>query len=52
MFDKSNTRPWKKSDEYDDRSVTEKPVSEAHLARKDAQVDAVPGLRWRPGSRN
>jgi hypothetical protein len=48
-----NTREWDKPrDERNDRAVTEAPVSKEHLDRKDTQVDAVPGCRWRPGSRN
>lgn len=45
-------REWKKSDEYQDRGVTERPVSKNHWNRDDPKVDAVPGLHWRPGSRN
>lgn len=45
-------REWTKKDEFNDRGVTERPVSQAHLNRKDTQVDAVPGLHYRPGKRN
>jgi hypothetical protein len=53
MFGKDNTRDWNKRDESNDRAVTEAPVSQEHWNRnEDRQVDAVPGCRWRPGSRN
>ena len=48
----TNSRAWKKSDEYDDRAVTERPVSKHHVKRNVTQVDAVPGLHYRPGKRN
>lgn len=47
-----NTRGWEKKDEHNDRSVTEAPVTQDHLDEGNTQVDAVPGCRWRPGSRN
>jgi hypothetical protein len=52
MFGFGETRDWEKKDEFNDRGVTEAPVSQDHLDRNDTQVDAVPGCWWRPGSRN
>jgi hypothetical protein len=52
MFGFGETRDWDKEDEYNDRVVTEAPVSQDHLDHNDTQVDAVPGCWWRPGSRN
>lgn len=52
MSEMRDTRDWNKRDEFNDREVTESPVSRDHWDRGDTQVDAVPGCRWRPGSRN
>lgn len=50
------SRGWEKSDEHNDRGVTEEPVTdeeiEAGNSHGNAHVDAVPGCWWRPGSRN
>jgi hypothetical protein len=51
MPDMSNTRDWDKKDEYNDRGVTERPVTE-NEANQITTVDAVPGLWCRPGRRN
>jgi hypothetical protein len=51
MPDMSNTRDWDKKDEYNDRGVTERPVTESE-ANQSTTVDAVPGLWYRPGRRN
>jgi hypothetical protein len=52
MPDMSSTRDWDKKDEYNDRGVTERPVSQEELSQNNTQVDAVPGLWYRPGRRN
>lgn len=44
------TRDWSKEDEYNDRAVTESPVSQDHVDENATTVDAVPGCWWRPGS--
>lgn len=48
----SNSREWRKSDEYNDRAVTEGQVPPDDDPHNPITVDAVPGTRWRPGSRN
>jgi hypothetical protein len=52
VFGLGGTRDWGKEDEYNDRGVTETPVSQDDLDQGNTQVDAVPGCWWRPGSRN
>jgi hypothetical protein len=52
MSEMPETRDWNKKDEYNDRGTTESPVSQEHWDRNDTQVDAVPGLWYRPGRRN
>lgn len=52
MPDMPDTRDWTKRDEFNDRAITERPVSREHWDRQLPKVDAVPGSRWRPGSRN
>jgi hypothetical protein len=46
-----NTRDWDKQDEVNDRIVNEVAVPQETIDRNNT-VDAVPGCRWRPGSRN
>ena len=50
------SRDWEKVDEMNDRGVTEEKVTdeewEAGNSHGNTRVDAVPGCRWRPGSRN
>lgn len=45
MSDFPNTRDWDKLDEFNDRAVTEAPVSRTHWDCDDTQVDAVPRKR-------
>jgi hypothetical protein len=56
MFGFGESRAWEKYDERDDRGVTEEAVTESEYdsGNRDGNtyVHAVPGLHWRPGSRN
>lgn len=49
-------RDWEKADEHNDRGVSEEAVTsdewDAGNSHGNTHVDAVPGCRWRPGSRN
>jgi hypothetical protein len=51
MPDMSSTRDWDKKDEYNDRAVPERPVSQEEL-NQATTVDAVPGLWYRPGRKH
>jgi hypothetical protein len=52
LFDMDETRPWNgRRDEINDQRVNEVAVPQETIDRNNT-VDAVPGCRWRPGSRN
>jgi hypothetical protein len=52
----SSSRDWSKQDEYNDRAVTEEPVTadeyDAGTSHGNTYVHPVPECRFRPGSRN
>jgi hypothetical protein len=52
MAEIDNTREWTNEDQRNDRMIPERPVSEQHWNQGNTQVDAIPGLNYRPGQRS